>query len=266
MRTNKLFFLPVLAIGVFLTLVTGCSKDEEDSAPPAVAAPTANFSFSNGECTVPCAVTFSNSSANAVSYSWDFGDGGSSTETNPSHTYTSPGSRSVSLTATNSAGAANVITKTVTTVAPVNQTNTQKLTANGLWKITAVTSSLPWNWPLGSQTNGQTDWFSAFMDDCEKAKRASFDADNSITFSGINQNNINGQPCNTEYPSGILPFWYELFGTEDLPGWYFTTGETKLEIDGQEWNILALTGSELRLSVTENVDGTNFTITVTFTH
>ncbi len=33
-----------------------------------------------------------------TSWSWDFGDGGSSTEQNPSHTYTTPGVYSVRLT------------------------------------------------------------------------------------------------------------------------------------------------------------------------
>ena len=39
----------------------------------------------------PLSVSFSNQNTNAVSYSWDFGDGNTSTEANPTHVYTNPG-------------------------------------------------------------------------------------------------------------------------------------------------------------------------------
>lgn len=46
-------------------------------------------------------VTFSNSSLNAVNYLWNFGDGGSSSEPNPSHFYSTTGTKTVTLTAAN---------------------------------------------------------------------------------------------------------------------------------------------------------------------
>ena len=49
-------------------------------------------------------VTFTNNSSNATSYNWDFGDGNSSTEENPVHTYASFGTYNVELTATNECG------------------------------------------------------------------------------------------------------------------------------------------------------------------
>lgn len=48
-------------------------------------------------CAVPFTITFNNTSSNASSYEWDFGDGGTSTDENPSHTYTEAGTYSVSL-------------------------------------------------------------------------------------------------------------------------------------------------------------------------
>lgn len=66
--------------------------------------PVANFTFSGGGCTAPCSVSFTNTSTNAVSYSWDFGDGTTSTSVNPNKTYTTGGTYSVILTATNAAG------------------------------------------------------------------------------------------------------------------------------------------------------------------
>ncbi len=49
-------------------------------------------------------VNFTNTSTDATSYSWDFGDGSSSTEENPAHTYDDGGTYFVELTAINSCG------------------------------------------------------------------------------------------------------------------------------------------------------------------
>ncbi|MDK2772644.1 MAG: PKD domain-containing protein [Flavobacterium sp.] len=46
-------------------------------------------------------VSFINTSTNYDSVLWDFGDGTTSTDVNPSHTYTCPGNKQVSLTVTN---------------------------------------------------------------------------------------------------------------------------------------------------------------------
>ncbi|MCF8347098.1 MAG: PKD domain-containing protein [Bacteroidales bacterium] len=49
-------------------------------------------------------VTFTNESKDATSYSWDFGDGNTSTEENPTHTYAAEGSYDVVLTGTGATG------------------------------------------------------------------------------------------------------------------------------------------------------------------
>lgn len=49
-------------------------------------------------------VDFQNNTTGATSYLWDFGDGGSSTDQNPTHTYAGDGMYTVVLTATNSCG------------------------------------------------------------------------------------------------------------------------------------------------------------------
>lgn len=48
---------------------------------------------------MPHTVNFTNQSQYATSYQWFFGDGGQSTEENPTHTYVNPGSYTVSLIA-----------------------------------------------------------------------------------------------------------------------------------------------------------------------
>ncbi|MEQ1553695.1 MAG: PKD domain-containing protein [Ferruginibacter sp.] len=59
--------------------------------------PISNFNFTK----VGLAVNFSNSSTCAASYSWNFGDGSTSTSANPTHTYATNGIYNVCLTVTN---------------------------------------------------------------------------------------------------------------------------------------------------------------------
>lgn len=64
--------------------------------------PNAGFTYSVNGSTV----SFTNTSTNATSYSWDFGDGNLSSETNPTHTYAQDGFYNVVLTAYNECGPA----------------------------------------------------------------------------------------------------------------------------------------------------------------
>jgi len=67
--------------------------------------PVANFSGTPTVGIFPLAVTFTDSSTNTpTAWSWDFGDSTTSTAQNPSHTYTSAGNYTVTLTATNAGG------------------------------------------------------------------------------------------------------------------------------------------------------------------
>jgi PKD repeat protein len=89
------------------------------TAPTTSSAPTANFTANATSGVAPLAVTFTSTSTGAISgYSWNFGDGTSSTAQNPAHSYSAAGTYTVSLTVTGSAGS-NTATKagyiTVTT-------------------------------------------------------------------------------------------------------------------------------------------------------
>jgi PKD repeat protein len=58
-------------------------------------------------------VIFTNISQNAIAYSWNFGDGNTSTLTNPVHTYFYGGGYNITLIATNSCGQSDTIHETV---------------------------------------------------------------------------------------------------------------------------------------------------------
>ena len=62
----------------------------------------ANFSASEVRATSGSTIQFNDESSGDIdSWSWDFGDGGSSTEQNPAHTYNNAGTYTVSLTVSN---------------------------------------------------------------------------------------------------------------------------------------------------------------------
>jgi Zn-dependent metalloprotease len=66
--------------------------------------PIAEFSASPVRGAVPLTVNFTDLSVGAASLLWDFGDGGTSTLQNPTHTYLNTGAYSPSLTVTNACG------------------------------------------------------------------------------------------------------------------------------------------------------------------
>ncbi|HRH59775.1 MAG TPA: PKD domain-containing protein, partial [Chitinophagaceae bacterium] len=68
--------------------------------------PTAAFNTADVliSCKTPLTVQFNNTSANASAYFWDFGDGSSSNDISPVHTYNTTGSFTVTLIAINPGG------------------------------------------------------------------------------------------------------------------------------------------------------------------
>ena len=69
-----------------------------------VLGPTTNFTVSTSEGCSPLEVTFADHSVNAVSYSWNFGDGYSDFITNPAHIFRDTGSFIVSLVTSDTSG------------------------------------------------------------------------------------------------------------------------------------------------------------------
>ncbi|RDZ29618.1 PKD domain-containing protein [Lysobacter silvisoli] len=88
--------------------------DGLDSTGGGNAAPVANFTSSVSGSTVAFTDSSTDSDGTIVSRSWNFGDGTTSTATNPSKTYSANGTYTVTLTVTDDDGASNTKTGTVT--------------------------------------------------------------------------------------------------------------------------------------------------------
>ena len=114
--------------------------------------PSANFVANNQACDL--SVSFTNNAANANSYQWDFGDGSTSTQMNPTHTYASSGSYTVTLTAINGSGQAistqniqvnNIITAAFTAPSIVYINTPMTFTDNSV-------GATSWQWDFSNGT------------------------------------------------------------------------------------------------------------------
>jgi PKD repeat protein len=84
-----------------MTILAACNLEKINETSTSL---SASFSLSQTVLYEDCTIKFNNTSTAASSYSWDFGDGGTSTQPSPEHVYNNPGSYTVRLIA-NSTGA-----------------------------------------------------------------------------------------------------------------------------------------------------------------
>lgn len=109
--------LYIVAFGISAMVITSCEEEIpeagsiQDETPP-----TAGFSYSaSSESNL--AINFSNLSSSATQYVWDFGDGNTSTEKEPTNTYADFGTYTVTLTSSDNLGVTSTITDDVLVVA-----------------------------------------------------------------------------------------------------------------------------------------------------
>ncbi len=112
------------ASGILIVTVTDTNNCHSTSSITltGIAAPLASFTHAEFAGTV----TFTNTSTNGSNYYWTFGDGGTSTLQNPTHTYTNHASYTVTLIVSNPCGA-DTISQTIL-VTGINEINDLKTT------------------------------------------------------------------------------------------------------------------------------------------
>ncbi|TDK51130.1 PKD domain-containing protein, partial [Algoriphagus formosus] len=111
-------------------------------------------------CTSPTTVYFTDNSSSADSWSWDFGDGGTSSAQNPVHTYTSEGNFTVTLTVTDAATGCSSISNKVFSIEEVSADFTASTTF-GCGPLTTTftdtsVGAVSWEWDFGDGS-GSTD-------------------------------------------------------------------------------------------------------------
>jgi PKD repeat protein len=127
----------------------------------AVSAPVADFSATPTSGSSPLTVNFSDLSTNGpTTWSWDFGDGGTSTAQNPTHVYAAAGTYTVALTATNASGS-----DTATKVNYITVSETPPPAPVADFSATPTSGSPPLTVNFSDlSTNGPTTWSWDFGD------------------------------------------------------------------------------------------------------
>jgi gliding motility-associated-like protein len=129
------------------------------------ASPNVLFTASDsGNVCSPKTIQFTNQSTGISnpSYLWNFGDGGTSTLANPSHTYTNPGNYSVTLLISNSNGCSKSLTKQnfINLInkpnSVINASNTSACTApfSTIFTASSNQTGVSYLWNFGDNTTG----------------------------------------------------------------------------------------------------------------
>ena len=218
---KKIFYL-MLVMALF-----SCTSND-----PAIDPAVSNFSFNLVGNFAPCKISFTNTSLNATSYYWDFGDGSISIEKSPTHIYSNGGTYNVTLTTNNDAFRPNILNKTIT----IANTPT-KLKINSIVLISApfINQNTGASWNIGTGPNfcfvisgGSPNYTSIFE---------------SSIYSGVLQSNLpltynTGFPCTiTEltYQYYVWLFNYKSTNSGDIIDLYYLKGSDFAPVDGSQY-------------------------------
>jgi PKD repeat protein len=213
-------FRTFLILGfVSLFALSACKKDDKDDNNGGSGTnPIASFQFEVSEDNF-LMVTFTNFSQNATSYMWDFGDGNSSTEKDPVHTYASSGDFTVKLTASNSAGTSSDYSQEITITDPNDAYKLLTGDVSKTWKLFREDISMS----LGPNAEDPAAWWEGLAND--GARPCLYTQEFTFHFDGTYEFNDNGM------------FWgeYGVFnGQWNYEICFEATPENMVNLDGQD--------------------------------
>jgi len=165
----------------------------------AAGAPVASFTANVTSGSAPLAVQFTDASTNnPTSWLWDFGDGGTSASQNPVHAYTTAGTYTVNLTATNAAGSTTAAKSGYITV-----------TASGIPVASFTANVTSGSAPLSvkftdASTNNPTSWLWDFGDGDTAASQNPTHTYSSIGTYTVNLTATNSKGANTLTQAGYI--------------------------------------------------------------
>ena len=197
----------------------------------------ASGSSSGGD--IPLTVNFSSTGStdpngSIAGYLWDFGDGSTSTDANPAHTFTTPGNYVVTVTVTDNQGAKSVNTVPVAVTAPnippvaVATANPPKgaaplnvvFTSDGSYDPDGAIGNILWTFYDGSTYYGGTAYFTFSRPGTYSTKLEVFDARGGVGTTTVlvtaqNPNNVPPLPPSNLIVSDVFPTQASLRWTDN---------------------------------------------------
>ena len=145
---------------IFLITFISCEKEEEPAPDP-----VASFQYEISDDNY-LEVSFTSFSQNAVSYSWNFGDGGTSTEENPTHTYAEAGSYQVTLAVENSDGVTSTFSETIEITDPDEALKLLTGETSKTWRLHRIDQSMG----IGPSLDSPYEWWNLENDGSRPCK------------------------------------------------------------------------------------------------
>ncbi|MCY4515117.1 MAG: PKD domain-containing protein [Candidatus Tectomicrobia bacterium] len=168
-------FAKALLLAILISSLSGCGgggggEGEEETAtpvPPEIAAPVADFTATPVMGSAPLEVSFRDASSSPdaaiTAWMWDFGDGTTSTDQNPTHHFDDPGGYTISLMVTASSGSDTLTRQTLVQVSalagPVTDFTATPVMGSAPLEVSFQDSSsspdaaiTAWRWDFGDGT------------------------------------------------------------------------------------------------------------------
>jgi len=225
-HTNSPNCTSTFTVAVVVSNVSGCNLN-------------ANFSASQGSNGL---VNFNNTSTGTVggtTYSWNFGNGQTSTSNSPSNTYTANGAYVVTLNATNNSTPACTSTKTLTvyvnSICNLAAGFTYSLGANGSVQFVntttgsnSITTSYSWNFSPGTSTQMNPSHTFANGTYVVVLTATNFSPSCSSTFSSVITVTSNTCVANANFsllPTTTPQYWNAIPGGSNITGAQWSWGD-----------------------------------------